>query len=448
VYWQKWIADIEQDEAGFLWIATQYGINRFDGKTFTTYTYRPGDDAGPQSNWTRKLLPVGSNELWLGTLGKGLAMMDTRRERFAPATQSGWPDRTIVGELFTDQSGRQWVSCFNALPSLTPGEAPRESSGPRIHSMTQTASGDIFGAGTKGLWQIDPQSLTRTQISEEEAYTIHAISNDSLLIAGASSVKLIVRIGERWAIAPYEVAIIHDKNPYYWPRFEAGSGGNTWLVTGKQVWSFSKDLKQSFQYDLPQIIGESCVNCEVHEVFFDREGSTWWGTDRGLFQLRRSPTFYGAALRQLGGKLAGVRELVVDGNMVWLAQQEGLFVWDRTSTLPPRQVDETYFQALHRARDGMIYAIKKDALVRFNAATGERDNAFRPEGSLPAGTSWRIVEDQSGRILIAKWNTIVVYDPVANQLSHFDPKNNGEALKGRELNKVSFLSWRFCSHRT
>lgn len=424
----EWIADIEQDAAGFLWVATQYGINRFDGKTFTPYTYRPGDDAGPQANWTRRLLAVSPDTLWLGTLGKGLVMMDTRRERFVLATQSGWPNKTTIGELFADQSGRQWASFINTLASLAPGEEPRVSSGPRIHSMTETASGEILGAGTEGVWKIDAESLTRTQISAEKAYAIHAIGNDSLLIAGSSSVKLIVRAGEQWVAASYNVAIAFAENPYYWPRFEAGPEGGIWLATGKQVWSFTKDLKQSIQYDLSQILGESCANCEVHEIFFDREGSMWWGTDRGLFQLRRSPVFYDAALRQFGGKLAGVRELVVDDNMIWLARQEGLFVWDRTSTSPPRMVDEAYFQALHRGRDGMIYGIKQNALIRFNAITGERDNSFRPEGSLPQGLCWRIIDDLSGRIWIAKWNAIAVYNPVANRITHFKTEKEGQAI--------------------
>jgi signal transduction histidine kinase/DNA-binding response OmpR family regulator/ligand-binding sensor domain-containing protein len=424
----EWIADIEQDEAGFLWIATQYGLNRFDGKTFTTYTYRPGDDAGPQANWTRKLLSVSPNELWLGTLGKGLAMMDTRRERFTPATQSGWANRTIVGDMLTDRSGRQWVSFGNALASLTPGEEPRISSGTRMYSMAETASGEVFGAGAEGIWRIDTERLTRTQISEEKAYTIHAIGNDSLLIAGARSVKLIVRARGHWATTAYKVAVIYDENPYYWPRFEAGPDGEIWLAMGKQVWSFSKDLKQSFQYNLPQILGESCVNCEVHEVFFDREESMWWGTDRGLFQLRKSPTFYGAALRQSGGKLAGVRELIVDGDMIWLARQEGLFVWDKTSTSPPRMVDEAYFQALHLGRDGMVYGVKQNALIRFNAITGERDNSFRPEGSLPEGSCWRIIDDRSDRIWIAKWDAIAVYTPAANRITHFKTEEKGEAI--------------------
>jgi signal transduction histidine kinase/DNA-binding response OmpR family regulator/ligand-binding sensor domain-containing protein len=431
-----WIADIEQDEAGFLWVATQYGINRFDGKTFTPYTYRPGDNAGPQANWTRKLLPVGANELWLGSLGKGLVTMNTHRERFAPATQSPWPDRSVVGALFTDQSGRKWVSFISTLASLAPGEEPKESAGPRIHSLTETTRGEIYGAGAKGIWQIDPESLSRTLISEESAYAIHAIGNDSLLIAGAKSVKLILRLGARWTTASYKVAITYDENPYYYPRFEADPDGEIWLATGKQVWSFSGNLTKSFQYNLPQVLGESCSSCEVHEVFFDREGSMWWGTDRGLYQLRRSPAFYNTTLRKYGGKLTGVREVVVDGNMVWLARQEGLFVWNSASTSPPRKVNEAYFQALHRGRDGMIYAIKENALVRFNGVTGEKDDAFRPEGNLPQGPCWRIIEDQSGRILIAKWDAITVYDPAANRLSQLKIEKDGQGISAGILDML------------
>lgn len=425
----EWITDIEQDEAGFLWVATQYGINRFDGKTFTTYTYRPGDDSGPQVNWTRKLLSVGPDELWLGTLGSGVVMMDTRRERFAPATQSGWPARSIVGELFKDQSDRQWVSFVNSLITLAPGDKlPTETAVPRIYDLTQNTVGEMFGASTAGVWQIDPKSIDRRQISEEKTFAIQAIGNDSLLIARTSSVSLIVRAGEHWIAAPYKTAIVYDENSYYWPRFEVAPGGEIWLVTGKQVWSFSKDLKQSFQFNLPQVLGESCRNCEVHEVFFDREGSMWWGTDRGLFQLRRSPVFYDAALRQSGGELVGVREVVVEGNMVWLARPEGLFIWDRTSTSPPRKVDSAYYQALHRGRDGMLYGIKGKALIRFNAITGERDDSFRPEGELPSGSCWRIVDDQSGRIWIAQWNAIAVYNPITNRLFHFKVKKKGQAV--------------------
>jgi len=424
----EWIADIEQDEAGFLWIATQYGINRFDGKTFTPYTYRPGDDAGPLANWNRKLLSAGANELWLGSLGKGLVMMDTRRERFAPDTRLGWPDGSVVGELFTDRSGRQWASFIDTLARLTPGKELKVSAGKRIYSLTENLRGEIVGVGTEGIWQIDPTDLSRTQISGEGAFAMYAIGNDSLLLASASLVKLIVRVGQRWETAPFSVAIVHYKNQYYWPRFEAGPDGEIWLVTGREVWSFSKNLRQAVQYNMPQILGESCVNCEVHEIFFDREGSMWWGTDRGLFQLRKSPAFYDAALQESGGKLAGVREVLVDGNMVWLARQEGLFVWDRASASPPRRVDETYFQALHRGRDGMIYGIKENALVRFNTQTGERDNTFRPEGGMPQGPCWRIVEDQSGRILIAKWNAIVVYNPAANRLFNVKIEKDGNDL--------------------
>jgi ligand-binding sensor domain-containing protein len=242
--------------------------------------------------------------------------------------------------------------------------------------------------------------------------------------------------------APDEVAITYTENSFYWPRFEAGPDGKIWLVTGKQVWSFSKDLKQPTQYNLSKILGESCINCEVHEVFFDREGSMWWGTDRGLFQLRESPVLYDATLRQFGDKLTGVREIVVDGNLVWLARQEGLFIWDRTTNLPPRKVDEAYFQALHLGEDGMIYGVEQNRLVRFDPATGARDNSFQPTGNLPEGSCWRIVADRSGRIWIAKWNSIAVYDPDSNELSDFKVAKNGQEVNPGILDWTAYsLAW-------
>jgi len=50
------INDIVQDEEGFLWIATQSGLNRFDGTSF--YTFDKGDyGIGNCGNYINVLLP-------------------------------------------------------------------------------------------------------------------------------------------------------------------------------------------------------------------------------------------------------------------------------------------------------------------------------------------------------------------------------------------------------
>ncbi len=53
---------ILQDNKGFLWIGTQDGLNRYDGNSFTIYTYDPDDPGG---------LPDG---LWAHTSAAGIRM--------------------------------------------------------------------------------------------------------------------------------------------------------------------------------------------------------------------------------------------------------------------------------------------------------------------------------------------------------------------------------------
>jgi hypothetical protein len=121
--------------------------------------------------------------------------MDTRRERFVPATLS---DRNIVRDLFADRSGKYWVSFVNTLVSLVSGEKPKEYSDPKLYSMTGNNRGEVFGAGPTGVWQIDSGSLIQVLVSEEKSYAVHAIGNDSLLVAGDNAVKLIVRAKNSW----------------------------------------------------------------------------------------------------------------------------------------------------------------------------------------------------------------------------------------------------------
>ncbi len=44
---------IYQDSKGFIWIATEYGLNRFDGTRFVTYKNVPGDSTSLCDNYVR-----------------------------------------------------------------------------------------------------------------------------------------------------------------------------------------------------------------------------------------------------------------------------------------------------------------------------------------------------------------------------------------------------------
>src|SRR5699024_5110323 len=57
------VNDLVQDQNGYLWIATSYGLNRFDGIDFTNYY----TDDGLRDNRIMALYEDHNNRLWIGT---------------------------------------------------------------------------------------------------------------------------------------------------------------------------------------------------------------------------------------------------------------------------------------------------------------------------------------------------------------------------------------------
>ena len=62
---------ITQDRQGYIWIATNYGLNRFDGYRFTTYFYQPDHPRSLSHNNVLTLFVDSEGQLWVGTV-KGL----------------------------------------------------------------------------------------------------------------------------------------------------------------------------------------------------------------------------------------------------------------------------------------------------------------------------------------------------------------------------------------
>src|SRR5262249_41645764 len=68
---QNFVGALAQTRDGYIWIATQEGLVRFDGERFTVMTTR--DVPALQSNDLHALLVDHTGALWIGTRGGGLS---------------------------------------------------------------------------------------------------------------------------------------------------------------------------------------------------------------------------------------------------------------------------------------------------------------------------------------------------------------------------------------
>src|SRR3569623_1190543 len=74
--------DIVQDADGFIWIASQDGLDRYDGNGFRVYKHDRSDNWSLVSNKLRRLMVDRQGRLWVATDNGGLSRYDSRLDRF------------------------------------------------------------------------------------------------------------------------------------------------------------------------------------------------------------------------------------------------------------------------------------------------------------------------------------------------------------------------------
>ena len=121
---QSSIFGIEQDTVGFIWLATQDGLNRYDGYGFKVFRNQPDDTNSLAANDIRYLEYDNKGRLWIGTNGGGLDMMETVSEKFTHAftdvitktnTESGY-----ITAISIANDGLLWVGTHNGLVRYNP----------------------------------------------------------------------------------------------------------------------------------------------------------------------------------------------------------------------------------------------------------------------------------------------------------------------------------------
>jgi ligand-binding sensor domain-containing protein/serine phosphatase RsbU (regulator of sigma subunit) len=107
------VYDIEQDQKGFIWLATQVGAVKFDGYNFTTYTI----DNGLPDNNIIDILIDSKNRIWFGTESGGIAVM-INNTITSFSVKSGLISDNVK-QLFEDKKGNIWCITYNGFSIIT-----------------------------------------------------------------------------------------------------------------------------------------------------------------------------------------------------------------------------------------------------------------------------------------------------------------------------------------
>lgn len=109
---QSSVFSIVQDKIGFMWFATEDGLNRFDGNKFIVYRNKPDDSTSIPDLGIRKVFKDKSGELWVLTLRGRLSRFIQQKNNFKRYSLSPDKNENLIKiiTLAEDAQGNLWAA--------------------------------------------------------------------------------------------------------------------------------------------------------------------------------------------------------------------------------------------------------------------------------------------------------------------------------------------------
>ncbi len=261
---QSQVTALVLDATGYLWVGTQAGLSRFDGRRFVTLT---AVDGLPDDIVSALAADVDGN-VWLGTDSGALARWDRHR---VTALAGVVPWHGPVTGLYVLASGSLLVGTANGLYLGAPGAWQQVVPG-AVTALTGSAGG--VAAVVEGTLQaVGGDGISRRLALPAGLTPVAVAASGSELWVGTAQGKVV-----RLPAGAVEDGL--DPATDTIRSLLPSRDGGLWLGGQKRLWFRSQDggLQARLLHPSEQLVS-------VNALLEDREGSLWVGTwGQGLFQ--------------------------------------------------------------------------------------------------------------------------------------------------------------------
>ena len=107
----NYTVDITQDRKGYIWIATEAGLNQFDGRTFTVFNKYNSGLTGNELNAV--LADPVEDWIWIGTQRNGLCIYDYATGKVTPHTAKSGLLSSDITHLSAASDGGVWITHYH-----------------------------------------------------------------------------------------------------------------------------------------------------------------------------------------------------------------------------------------------------------------------------------------------------------------------------------------------
>lgn len=341
---QGTIYNINQTKDGYLWVATQDGLNRFDGNSFKQYRWKSDNPSSIANNIVRKIYVDSEDILWIGTQN-GLSRYNPEQDNFinyfASDKNTGLLD-SVIWEIYEDNKKTLWVSTesglhkydrdndrFTKIKILESEDIFRE-----IRSIFQDKQDNYWLGTFEGGALLLHRNLSYvTKLNQENKFSLVVDAHGIFQITEIENNYWLATDNGIYVISP-DYSILHHFNT---ANSQLHSDVVRSIITDKdKLWiSTSNGLNELSLHNYqisPAPIEPGYYSLSDNMIFSaykDMSGTLWFGTFQGLNRYDPMSSYFSQHLGSQHENV-GIIKLIEDPkNGFWaLAPSKGLYWFD------------------------------------------------------------------------------------------------------------------------
>jgi len=430
-----------QDKKGYIWVATDAGVCRFDGKVFETFSI----DDGLPDNQIIKLYEDHSGRIWFSALNGQLSyfykgkIINEKNDRMLKLLNF----KSIVISFFEDSQGNMWFGTnMNLLVKWNGKSTIKYVSG---NSSSQFIASVMYEDKAERLWAVSAKALHlyngktfvsvkkttgilsfKTALNRPEK-TMLLLDSNGLNLRDAEHQKLIFPIDtsllrnnpgyfyaenqqELWLANNSGVSYIdrHGHRIQYLSNVQTtqvirDSRGNMWFTTNNGIYMLPEKSKRIYVVD--QTHGLS--NNGIKSLMKDSYNRLWMGMDNGTINILSRPGYTVSCVNLPDNKFSAIKQMAMDssGKKVLFSSDYALGMLDISDKLPgrPRYLREQnntgfVLKNFSISKDNQLALALSSGIVILNQPIQDfsfSSSAYKEGENYFSGRAYRVYYDQS-----------------------------------------------------
>lgn len=439
------VNSIYQDRDGVIWIATEYGLNRYDGTKFSTYNNKEEDEHSLRNDYVRVLTEDSRKRFWIGTL-TGIQLYDRASDQFTHVPNRLFRNETQIdinvaaiieradGTVMAGSSGHGLFTLTEeeGQPLFLQQDIPGLSY--YIIDLCEDSDGNLWIATSdKGIQRIDKQGKLKNYHKDQSAEWASDLCEDSQgrLYAGSLTNGLL-------RYNPAEDRFEHIGLPANGqgrlPVKCISSAGNGFLYIGTDGEGLKTYNPHTGKIEESHIdLSAEFASAKVHAILKDRQNNLWLG----LFQkgvalvppTANSFNYIGHKTPQhdLIGTQCVMSVFAEKNGTVWVGTDtDGLYVIGKEGKRQDHYPLGTVM-SIHMDSKGTLWAgTFRNGLYKLDPRTKRCQPVPLPADGKQTQDIYSIVEDPQGHLWIAAMgNGLYRIDLGSGQAERCESLSNG-----------------------